>query len=352
MLQAALDVLIRVIADVSGAFLHNWPYLLASIVIAAGLSVYVGTDRLATWVRRKRWTAITGAVLLATLTPFCSCGTTAVLLGMLAASTPWAPIVAFMVASPLTSPSELMLSGGLFGWPFALLYFGGATALGFAGGGFAGWLEDRGLLRGQARMQTTTGGCGASSSANPEPGSASADPGPGTCSGQPAAPPYPAGSGIATLTKLTTPARPVLVRIAERFRVRALAVESWRMGRRILLYFLAYSSIAFLVLELVPANTLVNLLGGDAIWSVPVAALLGIPVYITSEGSLPMIAALMGGGLSAAAAMAFLITGAGTSIPAISGALVIARRRIVGLVVTVLFVGAVALGWLTALVLD
>jgi uncharacterized membrane protein YraQ (UPF0718 family) len=40
---------------------------------------------------------------------------------MLAAEAPWAPIVAFMVASPLTSPSELLLSAGLFGWGFARL---------------------------------------------------------------------------------------------------------------------------------------------------------------------------------------------------------------------------------------
>jgi len=96
---------------------------------------------------------------------------------------------------------------------------------------------------------------------------------------------------------------------------------------------------------------LVNLLGGTTIWSVPLAALLGIPVYITSEGSLPMVAALMSGGLGSGSAMAFLITGAGTSLPAISGALVIARYRVVALVVTLLFTGAVLLGWLTTVLL-
>ena len=160
MLSVVFDVLGRVATDVWGAFWHNWPYLLASALTAAALSVYVGTDRLAGWMRRKRWTAITGAVLLATLTPFCSCGTTAIVLGMLATKTPWAPIVAFMVASPLTSPSELVLSAGLFGWPFALLYFAGATGLGFAAGGVAGLVEDRGLLVGQARLRAAPGGCG------------------------------------------------------------------------------------------------------------------------------------------------------------------------------------------------
>jgi uncharacterized protein len=109
--SAVLDVLGRVLDDVVATIVADWPYLLASIVAAAILTVYVGTDRLAGWLRRRRWAAITGAVLLATVTPFCPCGTTAVVLGLLATEAPWAPIVAFMV----TSPSELLLSAGLFG---------------------------------------------------------------------------------------------------------------------------------------------------------------------------------------------------------------------------------------------
>jgi len=50
-------------------------------------------------------------------------------------------------------------------------------------------------------------------------------------------------------------------------------------------------------------------------------------------------------------AMAFLVTGAGTSIGAISGLFVSARRRVVGLVVIPLFAGALALGWISQIVL-
>lgn len=83
----------------------------------------------------------------------------------------------------------------------------------------------------------------------------------------------------------------------------------------------------------------------------PLAALLGIPVYISSEASLPMVAALMDGGMSTGPAMAFLVTGAGTSIGAITGALLIARRRVVGLVITLLIGGAIILGWIAAVLL-
>ena len=50
--------------------------------------------------------------------------------------------------------------------------------------------------------------------------------------------------------------------------------------------------------------------------------------------------------------MAFLVSGAGTSIGAITGALLIARRRVVGLVVGLLLAGAIVLGWTAALILS
>ena len=84
---------------------------------------YVGTSDLPT----DTVTALQDA-----LTPFCSCGTTAVVLGAMASSVPWAPVVAFMVSSPLTSPQEYVWSVGLFGPAFATTFFVAAIAAGLA----------------------------------------------------------------------------------------------------------------------------------------------------------------------------------------------------------------------------
>ena len=72
-------------------------------------------------------------------------------------------------------------------------------------------------------------------------------------------------------------------------------------------------------------------------------------MYLNTDASLPLVASLMQGGMSPGAALAFLITGAGTSVGAISGMLVIARWRIVALVVGTLLVTGIATGWLAAL---
>jgi hypothetical protein len=58
-----------------------------------------------------------------------------------------------------------------------------------------------------------------------------------------------------------------------------------------------------------------------------------LPIYLNSDASLPLVASLMNGGMGPGAALAFLMTGAGTSVGAISGMLIIARWKVVTIVV-------------------
>ena len=69
------------------------------------------------------------------------------------------------------------------------------------------------------------------------------------------------------------------------------------------------------------------------------------PFYFNTEASMPLARALMEAGMSQGAVLAFLITGSGTSIGAIMGALTIARWRIVALIIITLFMGAVLFGY-------
>jgi len=322
-----------VAADVARTVMTTWPFLVLSIVAAAAVSTYVGTDRLEALLRRRVWLGTIAAVALATLTPFCSCGTTAILLGGLAASAPWAPLVAFMVASPLTSPAELLLSAGLFGWPFALTFFVGTIVIGLAAGGVTARIEQTGWLHGQARI-------------TPEPTPCGED----TCEAS-AAVEAPSGTaaGGATLT-LTRPT-PQAVATWRRLRLDDLLHETLEVGRRLAVFFLAFTALGYLVIEAIPTAWITTHLGADSATAVPLAALAGVPAYVNTEASLPLVAALMDGGMGTGAALAFLVTGAGTSIGAITGLLVIARRRVVSLVVGILVVAAVLLGWLGTLVL-
>jgi uncharacterized membrane protein YraQ (UPF0718 family) len=322
MLEWSIDLLTRVADDVIATFVNVWPFLAIAVLLAAAMPVYVGLDRVAHLLRRKWWVATIGAVALATLTPFCSCGTTAVLLGMIASAAPWAPLVAFMVSSPLTSPSELAFSAGLFGWSFALLFFVGTIVLGLVAGALANVADRAGWLDGQARVP-------AEGPVNESVADAlSAGEGPA---------PRSVGAAAAVVTAETS--------IIGRLRLASYGRETWRVGRRLGVFFFAYTAIGYLVIEAIPTTWLNDHLGGDSVFAVPLAALLGIPAYINTEGSLPLVAAMVDGGMGPGPALAFIVTGAGTSIGAISGLFVIARIRVVALVVAMLFVGALVLGW-------
>ena len=299
--------------DVVATLRLTWPFLLISIVAAAGLTTYAGTDRLEGWLRRRLWVGIAGAVALASLTPFCSCGTTAVIIAGMAASTPWASLVAFMVSSPLTSPAELLLSAGLMGWPFALTFFMGTIAIGLAAGAVTALIERSGWLRGQARVRASGSPCRDSC----DTGVAS---GPGTASVRE----LPQRSA-----RLTDFGREIVV-----------------TGRRLMAFFLVFTAVGYLVIRAIPADWITGMLGQGASGAVPLAALVGIPTYVNTEASLPLVAALVDGGMGTGAALAFLVTGAGASVGSVSGLLVIARRRVVGLIIAILLVGGMLLGFI------
>jgi uncharacterized protein len=319
------------------AFIHNWPYLLASILIAVVLKLYVDTRKVAAFLQRFRGVGVAAATAAAVTTPLCSCGTTAIVLGMMATTMPWAPIVAFMVASPLSSPEGLVYSAGLFGWPFAAAFFASSVILGLAGGGIAVVMEKAGWLENQTRMaagpRTAAGSVGAMRMTTTPVASGS-----GCGCGSPRLPvaiePVAPSCGCATPQAPRRPFSPV-----------RLLKEAYASGKQLLAMFFGFAFIGFFLNGLIPAEWVSAAFGSGRVYGVPLAATLGIPLYVNSEGGLPLIRALLDSGMSQGAAMAFLITGSGTSIGAIAGALAIARWRVVALVVGVLWVGAIATGY-------
>lgn len=305
-MEFAASLLMTALGRTWTTFAHNWPLLLISALIAAAMKLYVDQRKVGAFLKRHQGAGVVGATVVAVTTPLCSCGTTAVILGMMANLISWAPIVAFMVASPLTSPQELVYSAGLFGWPFAITFFAASILLGLVGGLAASFAEKRGWLENQARLRPIQGG--------------SVD------------------SVTDADLRLAEPpaARPTLWDF-----VRELS----RVGGKLLLFFLGFAFIGYLLNGLIPAAWIGSLFGEGAAYGVPLAATFGLPFYINTEASLPLVRSFMEMGMSPGATLAFLITGAGTSIGAITGALTIARWRVVGMVIGTLWVGAIVMGY-------
>jgi uncharacterized membrane protein YraQ (UPF0718 family) len=323
-------------------FSHNWLLLLISILVSAALKLYVDQDAIARFLRRNSKNSVLISTGVAVATPFCSCGTTAVVLGMMASTIPWAPIVAFMVASPLTSPEELFYSAGLFGWPFAIAFFASSILLGLLGGAIASFAEARGWLVNQARMAAPKA---PSFSLGIMGGPAPMDlPVIGQAASAPTAEAAQCScsSSRVELPVVTRPAEDAKPAVT----FRAFMKEIYSISKRLLPLFFGFTFVGYLLNGLIPAAWMMSLFGAGHAYSIPLAATLGLPFYINTEASLPLVRAMLESGMSQGAALAFLITGAGTSIGAIGGALTIARWRVLAIVIGTLWLGSIVLGFL------
>ena len=293
-----------------------WPYLLASVFISAAMRRYISAERVNRWFQKFHRTSIIAATGVAVSTPLCSCGGgIAVALSMMAVSIPWGPLVAFITASPLTSPDELFYSAGLFGWPFALTYVAAAASAGIAGGFLAHYLEGNGWLANQARYQPQPGRTCCQAACKDD-----------TCCSQENA-------------DLSTSAVP-----KERFLGAGYLAEMWLVGRRLLLTFVIASFLGYLLGNLIPARWIGALFGSGKGWSVPLGATLGLPFYLNISSSLPIARAFIAHGATPGAALAFLLVGAGTSIGAVAGMLTIVRWRVAAVVTVTLWITAILFG--------
>ncbi len=352
-------------------FAHNWPYLLASILIGSLIKLYLDKDRVAAYLQKHQKGGVMLATAVAVGTPLCSCGTTAIVIGMMASMMPWAPIVAFMVSSPLSSPEGMVYSAGLFGWPFAIACFVTSILLGLGGGLVAGLAERAGWLKNQTRFKPESvmaasvaaspkmdptpvqvvqlqpalaeSSCGCGSSRQPlqvmqlQPAVAESSYGRGV----PQAQPVQGSCGCGSSQPASQPSRPAA---KPNVTFKMIGQQLLQDGPKLLVMFFSFAFLGYLINGLIPSAWITTLFGAGHAYSVPLAATLGLPFYINAEGSLPMVRAMLDSGMSQGAALAFLISGAGTSVGAIGGALSIARWRVIAIVVGTLWAGAILLG--------
>ena len=101
----------------------------------------------------------------------------------------------------------------------------------------------------------------------------------------------------------------------------------------------------------VPSEWITGLLGPGNPWAISTAALIGVPVYTSNLAALAMVGGLLTQGMHPAAALAFLIAGPTTTIPAMAAVLGLTTRRVFVLYIAFALVGAMVLGHLYALVI-
>ena len=199
--------------------------------------------------------------LFGAITPFCSCSTIPVLAGLLNAKVPFGPSMSFLIASPLMNPLIIFMLWVLLGWKIALLYF---IVLGVFSI-LVGFVFSKLNLAGTYKDVTVK------------------------------------GDGFFSNKQGS--------------RVKQALNDAWAFLYPMLPYLFIGVFIGAFIYGFVPAEFITKYASGDGIFSVMIASVIGIPMYIRPETMLPIAEALVSKGMSMGTVIALVIGGAGASIP-------------------------------------
>lgn len=246
------------------------------------------------------------AALLGSITPFCACSTIPLTLGLLNAGVSIGPVLTFVLVSPLLNPIIVGMVWSLMGWKACLIYFFACFGSAMAGG----WLMK--ILHAERYVRKL------------------AEPGTSCCSGESSGPSVPA---------------------AFRGKLKKAFFDAYGDLQRVLIYLIVGTAIGATIYGYIPQEWIVSLAGPENRFAIPVAALVGVPLYIRAESAIPIGLALVQKGMSLGAVIALIIGGAGMAIPEMSMLLSIFKARIVASIVALIFFTAVVGGYLFDLLL-
>jgi uncharacterized membrane protein YraQ (UPF0718 family) len=122
-------------------------------------------------------------------------------------------------------------------------------------------------------------------------------------------------------------------------------ISAWGDFRSVLIYLLVGVATGAGIYGYIPQDFVTNIAGPDNPFAVPVAAIIGVPLYIRAETAIPIGLALSQKGMSMGAVIALIIGGAGMAIPEMALLASIFRKRLVAAIVVVIWTTAVVGGY-------
>lgn len=339
--------------------------VLPAFLLSVALGVLIRALKLDGMIRSAVEARVGLAVIFATavgaFSPLCSCTVIPVVSGLLLSGVPLAPVMSFWVASPTMDPEMFALTVVTLGWPLAVARLAATIVLSLGAGYLTLALTRSGLLgsailRGReaprpapspARLplislpvlQPAAAGGGLRLTLPVIAGASDVAAAGGSCCSASAAPPAATGLG-SVIDRLRAVHWPTFGG--------QMGVEIWRLGRWLVLAFVLEA----VMLRYVPQAAIAGVLGEGSRFAVVLAALVGIPLYLNNVSALPIVSGLLAQGMQPGAALAFLIAGPVTTVPAMSAVWGVVKPRVFALYVGVALVGAIVLGWLTNLLLD
>jgi uncharacterized membrane protein YraQ (UPF0718 family) len=305
----------RTLGYVASELAHLGPWFTLSVLFAAYAKATGGDTIVARVFAGREGRMIPLAAVVGGLTPFCSCGVIPLVAGLFGAGVPLAPVMAFWIASPLMDPTQFFVIAGSLGIGFAIAKTAAAIGMGLFGGYGTMLLTRTELLSTEDALRITVerNSCCRSSKHG--------------------------SSGKPIWRFWEEPER------AQIF-LTTSATTAWFLIRWLALAFVMES----LMTAWLPPEVIAHWLGTGP-FAVPIAVLIGVPVYINGLAAVPFVAGLIELGMSPPAGLAFLLATTATGFAAMTAVWALVRPKVFTLYLAFAVLGALLAGYTYELVL-
>ena len=285
---------LRVLANFWDLAAQLWYFVVLGALLSTLAWHYLPKTRIRRTLQQRANGSIVASTLLALISPLCTFAAIPVAGRLINMGVPAAPLVAFVVASPLMNPALFVYTAGTISMEMAVARLVTATSVGL----LAGFAAHAALRRLTFAVRTAV----------------------------------PAESST-----VKTDGRSEARILAQRFRGDLLFIAKF-FGLGI---FIAALVKTFLSQELV-----LTLVGPGSVWAVPMAVALGVPLYACGGGSIPIVESMMQMGMSPGAALGFFIAGPATKFSTLTMLGAVWGRRILLFYLGLMLVGALFWGFL------
>ena len=236
------------------------------------------------------------AALLGVVTPFCSCSAVPVFIGFVEAGVPLGVTFSFLISSPMVNEVALVLLWGMFGWKIALLYISVGLTVAIIAGLVIGWFHlEHWVEEYVYKMQVGSQECRI----------------------------------------------PLL-----KDRVSGAVYNTREIVGKVWLYVLIAIGIGAFIHGYAPEDFLVRFAGKGNLFAVPVAVLVGIPLYSNAAGIIPIVYALMEKGMSMGTVLAFMMSVTAISLPEMIILRKVLKPQMLGVFAGIMAVTIIAVGYL------
>ncbi|HTJ78988.1 MAG TPA: permease [Rariglobus sp.] len=288
-----------------GASVHFFVYDLLKITVLILVVAFImglvrsalPMERIRVWLERSpaRWAGYPAAAFFGALTPFCSCSSVPLFLGFVKARFPIGVAFAFLITSPLVNEIAVVLIGVSFGWKIAAGYTLAGVVLGMLGGVILTWLHAERWLHPESEIENEV-----------------VEKGPATWSG----------------------------------RLHEAAGDSLHIYKKIFYYLMGALLLGAGMHGFVPEGFLGRMMAGTGAWSVPLASLCGLPLYVSANATVPLLEAFVAKGVPLGTAMAFILSAVGVSLPELTLLRGLMSVRLLVIFSGIVLTGTTLIGWI------